>query len=65
VLCFLSPVSRIEAKGEILEMDLSLDVNIDIFPMEVGDKFKMLLSDTLSLDGVPDDGYYDQVRPVQ
>jgi DNA-directed RNA polymerase I, II, and III subunit RPABC3 len=38
-----------------------LDVNTDIYPLQVDDKFTMGLASTLSLDGTPDDGTFDQV----
>ena len=31
----IQKVSRIEAKSEVYEIDLSLDVNFDIYPMEL------------------------------
>lgn len=42
-------------------MYMQLDVNIDIYPMHVGEKFAMSLASTLDLDGTPDTGYYTQV----
>lgn len=53
-------VSRIEARSEQLDMDIILDVNTEIYPMEVGDKFTLALAPTLSLDGTPDEGVFDQ-----
>ena len=37
-------------------MDLILDVNTQLYPMSLGDKFRLLLTTTLREDGVPDDG---------
>lgn len=43
-------------------MFMHLDVNTEIYPMAVGDKFTMALAHTLNLDGTPDTGYYIQVN---
>ncbi|KAL0307185.1 UNVERIFIED_CONTAM: DNA-directed RNA polymerases II and V subunitA [Sesamum radiatum] len=51
-------VSRIAARSEQFDMLLHLDVNIEIYPMRVGEKFMMVLAPTLNLDGTPDTGYY-------
>ncbi|OVA12728.1 RNA polymerase [Macleaya cordata] len=53
-------VSRIEAKSEQFDMYMQLDVNTEIYPLSVGDKFTMVLAPTLSLDGTPDTGYFTQ-----
>lgn len=42
-------------------MFMHLDVNTDVYPMFVNDKFTMALAHTLNLDGTPDTGYYTQV----
>ncbi|XVF37621.1 hypothetical protein REPUB_Repub20aG0025300 [Reevesia pubescens] len=42
-------------------MFMHLDVNSEIYPMHVGDKFTMALAHTLNLDGTPDTGYYTPV----
>ncbi|CAI9109520.1 OLC1v1009354C2 [Oldenlandia corymbosa var. corymbosa] len=39
-------------------MKMHLDINTEIYPMRVGEKFLMGLASTLSLDGTPDSGYY-------
>ncbi|WOK99995.1 DNA-directed RNA polymerases II, IV and V subunit 8B [Canna indica] len=53
-------VSRIEAQSEQFDMYMQLDVNTEIYPLHVGDKFAMVLAPTLSLDGTPDTGYFMQ-----
>ncbi|KAL6571635.1 DNA-directed RNA polymerases II and V subunit 8A [Orobanche hederae] len=50
--------SRIRAISEQFEMRMILDVNSEIYPMHVGEKFMMVLASTLNLDGTPDSGYY-------
>ncbi|KAL8100984.1 DNA-directed RNA polymerases II and V subunit 8A-like [Apium graveolens] len=44
-------VSRIEAQSEQLNMQLQLDVNTELCPVRVGDKFRMVLVDTINEDG--------------
>jgi len=41
-------------------MDLILDVNTQLYPVELNEKFRLLLTKTLREDGLPDDGEYDQ-----
>jgi hypothetical protein len=54
------PVSRIWCVSETHEMELVLDVNVDIYPIELGSsqptKFSFVLARTLNLDGTLDDG---------
>jgi hypothetical protein len=38
-----------------------LDVNIDVYPVSVGEKFTIAFAPTLNLDGTPDTGYFIQV----
>uniref|UniRef100_A0A5B6ZYW7 Putative Nucleic acid-binding, OB-fold n=1 Tax=Davidia involucrata TaxID=16924 RepID=A0A5B6ZYW7_DAVIN len=53
-------VSRIEARSEQFDMYMQLDVNTEIYPIHVGEKFMMVLASTLNLDGTPDTGYFTQ-----
>ncbi|WCJ41274.1 DNA-directed RNA polymerases II and V subunit 8A [Euphorbia peplus] len=53
-------VSRIEAHSQNCDMFMHLDVNTEIYPMAVAEKFTMALAHTLNLDGTPDTGYYLQ-----
>ena len=39
-------------------MSLILDVNTWVFPMELGDKFRLMLCTSLREDGAPDEGTY-------
>eukprot|EP00818_Percolomonas_sp_WS_P008075 CAMPEP_0117442966 /NCGR_PEP_ID=MMETSP0759-20121206/4439_1 /TAXON_ID=63605 /ORGANISM="Percolomonas cosmopolitus, Strain WS" /LENGTH=155 /DNA_ID=CAMNT_0005234901 /DNA_START=48 /DNA_END=515 /DNA_ORIENTATION=+ len=43
-------VSRIECKSENYEMDLVLDVNTDIYPIEVSDKLTLALATSVDLN---------------
>lgn len=62
LLVDLIVVDRIVAKSERSEMYMQLDVNAEIYPIKVGEKFSVALSTTLSTDGTPDTGYYTPVR---
>ena len=42
-------------------MDLILDVNTQLYPMILNDKFRLMLYGTLREDGLPDEGEYDRV----
>ncbi|KAJ6845975.1 putative DNA-directed RNA polymerases II, IV and V subunit 8B [Iris pallida] len=53
-------VSRIEAQSEQFDTTMQLDINCEVYPLHVNDKFSMVLAPTLSLDGTPDTGYYMQ-----
>ncbi|CAM6100659.1 unnamed protein product [Calypogeia fissa] len=53
-------VKRIVARSEQFDMELMLDVNTDIYPMHIDEKFTLAMATTLSLDGTPDDGFFDQ-----
>ncbi|KAK1393734.1 DNA-directed RNA polymerases II and V subunit 8A-like [Heracleum sosnowskyi] len=44
-------VSRVTALSEELNMSLVLDVNTEIYPVRVGDRFRMVLSKSLYPDG--------------
>lgn len=51
-------VTRIEATSHNLDMFMHLDVNTEVYPMAVGDKFTLAMAPTLNLDGTPDTGYF-------
>lgn len=40
-------------------MSLILDVNTWIYPMDLGDKFRLMVCTTLREDGAPDEGIYN------
>lgn len=52
------PVSRLFCESESFKMDLILDVNTQLYPVSLGDKFRLQLTTSLREDGVPDDGDY-------
>jgi len=45
-----------DCESESFKMDLILDINSWIYPMELGDKFRLVLATTLKEDGFPDSG---------
>ena len=51
-------VSRLHCESESFKMDLILDINNWIYPMELGDKFRLVLATTLREDGFPDTGLF-------
>ncbi|XP_022099205.1 DNA-directed RNA polymerases I, II, and III subunit RPABC3-like isoform X2 [Acanthaster planci] len=53
-----SIVSRLHCESESFKMDLILDVNTQLYPVDLGDKFRLVLATTLREDGYPDDGEY-------
>ena len=42
-------------------MDLILDINSWVYPMDLGDKFRLVLATTLREDGFPDTGMFDRI----
>ncbi|KAF8069707.1 NCL2 [Scenedesmus sp. PABB004] len=57
-------VSRFVCRSELYEFDLALDINIDIYPLKVGDKFNLVLATTIHRDGTPETGKYDENFPT-
>ena len=53
-----SSVSRIEGRSDLYEMDLTLDVAVDVYPLSVGDKLSLALAPTLALDGGPTEPFF-------
>ena len=54
----LRTVTRLQCRltEEGYDMHLDLDVNTDLWPLELGERFTFALASTLSLDGAPDAG---------
>lgn len=55
----LTTVSRLHCESESFKMDLILDVNTMLYPVDLGDKFRLVIATTLREDGYPDDGEYN------
>lgn len=51
-------VARIEGVSELYEVQLSLDVNSELHPVEAGEYHSVVLASTLNLDGTEDRGSY-------
>ena len=47
-------VARITASTEDSQTQLTLDVNIELFPIAIGDRLTVVLATSLSLDGTRD-----------
>lgn len=58
VVYTLISVSRLFCESESFKMDLILDINIQLYPVSLGDKFRLQLTTSLREDGLPDDGDY-------
>ncbi|ORX56921.1 RNA polymerase, partial [Hesseltinella vesiculosa] len=43
-------VSRVIARSENFEMELTLDINSELYPVDIADKVSFVLASTLSLD---------------
>ncbi|OUS43381.1 beta-lactamase-like protein [Ostreococcus tauri] len=52
-------VSRYKCRSEF-DAELTIDVNVDVYPLSVGQRFSLALAPTLSLDGSPEDDAFDQ-----
>ena len=52
-------VSRFRCRSQF-EAELQIDINVDIYKLEVGTKFTLVLAPTLSLNGTPEDTSFDQ-----
>jgi len=49
-------VSRLHCESESFKMDLILDINSWIYPMDLADKFRLVLASSLREDGFADQG---------
>lgn len=59
-------MTRVVCKGVSYELELTLDINSDVYRLRQNEKFTLALVSTLDLEGKPDDGTYNQsgkVRP--
>ncbi|XP_063988315.1 DNA-directed RNA polymerases I, II, and III subunit RPABC3 isoform X2 [Diachasmimorpha longicaudata] len=54
--------SRLHCESESFKMDLILDINSWLYPMELGDKFRLVLATTLREDGYPDGGDWTAIE---
>lgn len=54
-------VSRLHCESESFKMDLILDVNTQIYPVDLGDKFRMVISGSLGDDATDDAAEYKDI----
>mmetsp|Transcript_2566 Transcript_2566/g.4185 ORF Transcript_2566/g.4185 Transcript_2566/m.4185 type:complete len:87 (+) Transcript_2566:61-321(+) len=47
-------VSRFVCQSDLYDMSLTLDVNVEIYPMDVSERFKMLLTKDVNLGTATD-----------
>ncbi|PAA79824.1 hypothetical protein BOX15_Mlig022163g8, partial [Macrostomum lignano] len=52
-------VSRLFCESESFKMDLILDVNTMVYPVQLGEKFRLVIASSLREDGLVDDGEFD------
>jgi len=50
-------VSRLHCESESFKMDLILDVNTQVYPVDLGDKFRMVIATSLREDGVAEEEF--------
>ena len=65
-LCEFIAVSRYICQSDLYDMHLTLDINTEIYPLDVGEHFKLLLTD--SIEGEKKDfgqAVWDQVSVVE
>ncbi|KAL5292075.1 POLR2H family protein [Megaselia abdita] len=55
-------VKRLHCESESFKMDLILDINTWLYPMDLGDKFRLVLATTLREDGCPDSGEFNPLE---
>ncbi|GIX68422.1 DNA-directed RNA polymerases I, II, and III subunit RPABC3 [Caerostris extrusa] len=55
-------VSRLHCESESFKMDLILDVNTQAYPMDLGDKFRLVVASTLKESGQPDEGEWNAIQ---
>ena len=58
-------MSRYRCKSELYGADLLLDVNIDIYPLEVNERYAMVVTSSLLEDQSQQREEYDPVRFAQ
>eukprot|EP01101_Sappina_pedata_P008057 TRINITY_DN4395_c0_g1_i1.p1 TRINITY_DN4395_c0_g1~~TRINITY_DN4395_c0_g1_i1.p1 ORF type:complete len:146 (-),score=58.04 TRINITY_DN4395_c0_g1_i1:92-529(-) len=52
-------VSRLECVSEVHGMQLTLDINYDVYPIQKGERFTLVLMSSLNPDGGAEERYYD------
>jgi DNA-directed RNA polymerase I, II, and III subunit RPABC3 len=58
-------VTRVVCKGVSYELELTLDINSEVYRLRQNEKFTLALVSTLDLEGKPDDGIFNQSGKVR
>lgn len=53
-------ISRISALSQTYNLELTLDVNTEIYPIKTDERFSLALCTNMRKDNEPDDGFLDQ-----
>jgi DNA-directed RNA polymerase I, II, and III subunit RPABC3 len=52
-------VSRVEGSSQLNEVQITLDIHSELYPMEVGQSHSLVIASSLSLDGSENKGSYN------
>lgn len=63
-LLLIGTVTRVVCKGVSYELELTLDINSEVYRLRQNEKFTLALVSTLDLEGKPDDGMFNQSGKV-
>ena len=55
---FFESVSRIDAESQMYDIKIQLDINTDIYPVELNNHYSFCIARTLSLEGGEEKGFY-------
>lgn len=58
-------MTRVVCKGVSYELELTLDINSEVYRLRQNEKFTFALVSTLDLEGKPDDGTFNQSGKVR
>merc|ERR1712227_690363 len=58
---YFEKVSRLKCHSLSHKMDLEIDVNIDLCPLIIGDRFKLTLASTLESNGLSSQTFYNDL----
>ena len=52
-------ISRVTCKGTTFDVDMTVDVNCELFPIKEGDRMTVAFASSINLDGSEDDGQFN------
>ncbi len=55
---FFESVTRVDAESQMYDIKIQLDINTDIYPVELNAHYSFCVARTLSLEGGEDKGFY-------